>query len=156
MTVLSKQVEVFNSGAEYLTDVPIRRALNLVHFHHKAIVIDSDPTRTLHGFEVPLAIALKRYIYPKWTDVTVFTGAVSRRGVLRRDNYTCGYCGRSATTIDHVLPRAQGGTTTWLNCVAACRECNFYKRDRTPEQANMTLWTVPYDPTITEDAYVAV
>lgn len=157
MTAWTNQVEVFNSGVEYLTSVPIRRALNLVHFHRKAIVIDSDPNVLVGGFEAPLAIGLKRYIYPSWTDSTVFTGCVSRRGVLKRDNYTCGYCGRSATTIDHVVPRAQGGTTTWLNCVAACRECNAFKRDRTPDQAKMKLWTTPYDPTLeVKDLYATV
>ena len=28
--------------------------------------------------------------------------------------------GGEAITIDHVLPRSQGGTSSWTNCVAAC------------------------------------
>lgn len=67
----------------------------------------------------------------------------SRRHVYRRDNHQCQYCGvRPGTeelTIDHVLPRAQGGGTTWENCVLACVKCNSRKANRTPEQANMAI-----------------
>lgn len=86
--------------------------------------------------------------------VTIFvyerTGKVmfSKTNVLRRDHYRCAYCGRTGRTIDHVLPRAQGGETTWLNCVAACLKCNGDKADRTPEQAGMRLEIEPYVPTM--------
>jgi hypothetical protein len=60
-------------------------------------------------------------------------------GILRRDDYVCQYCGGFGNTIDHVRPRAQGGKTSWSNCVAACRPCNHKKADRTPEQAQMKL-----------------
>jgi len=39
---------------------------------------------------------------------------VNRREVLRRDRHTCQYCGTSKQlTLDHVIPRAQGGSHTW-------------------------------------------
>ena len=48
----------------------------------------------------------------------------SRRNVAKRDHYTCQYCGAQpgweAITIDHVVPRSQGGASSWTNCVAAC------------------------------------
>ena len=55
---------------------------------------------------------------------------LSRRAVFTRDGQTCVYCGGSATSIDHVVPRSRGGTHTWDNVVAACRRCNHTKADR--------------------------
>ncbi len=54
------------------------------------------------------------------------TAAVSfsRRNVFKRDHWACQYCGcqpgGEELTIDHVIPRSQGGTSTWENCVLAC------------------------------------
>lgn len=61
--------------------------------------------------------------------------------ILRRDGHRCQYvgCARRATTVDHVIPRCQGGPSTWGNLVACCRECNARKGGRTPEQAGMQL-----------------
>jgi 5-methylcytosine-specific restriction endonuclease McrA len=70
--------------------------------------------------------------------------------VLARDRETCQYCGaqpgRAHLTIDHVLPRAQGGTTAWENVVAACAACNHRKANRTPQQAGMSLARLPRRP----------
>jgi hypothetical protein len=63
--------------------------------------------------------------------------------VLERDNYTCVYCGKEGLTIDHVVPRAQGGLTTSKNCVTACKSCNSKKADRTPEEAGMPFLYKP-------------
>lgn len=50
--------------------------------------------------------------------------------VLNRDAWTCGYCGRPATTVDHVTPKSRGGTDDEANLIAACLSCNSGKRDR--------------------------
>ena len=75
----------------------------------------------------------------------------SRRNVFKRDKFACQYCGdqpgSEELTIDHVTPRAQGGTSTWVNCVLACIGCNSRKADRTPEQARMPLRSKPTRPT---------
>jgi len=55
--------------------------------------------------------------------------------------------GGEELTIDHVIPRSQGGTSTWENCVLACIGCNKRKADRTPHQAGMRLRKVPHKPT---------
>jgi 5-methylcytosine-specific restriction endonuclease McrA len=74
----------------------------------------------------------------------------SRRNVAKRDHYTCQYCGEQpggeGITIDHVIPRSRGGSSTWTNCVAACEQCNALKGDRTPEQAGMKLRRRPVRP----------
>jgi 5-methylcytosine-specific restriction endonuclease McrA len=73
------------------------------------------------------------------------------RPTLVRDHYTCQYCGvqpgSEKLTIDHVVPRAQGGELRWDNCVLACVACNKRKADRTPEQARMRLRKRPVQPT---------
>ena len=55
--------------------------------------------------------------------------------------------GGDELTIDHVVPRAQGGESSWTNCVLACLECNKRKADRTPEQAKLRLRKEPARPT---------
>jgi 5-methylcytosine-specific restriction endonuclease McrA len=74
----------------------------------------------------------------------------SRRNIFKRDHQTCQYCGvqpgSAELTIDHVVPRAQGGVSSWTNCVLACVECNKRKADRTPKQAGMNLRKAPECP----------
>lgn len=48
--------------------------------------------------------------------------------VLRRDNFTCRYCGASAPDVklevDHVVPQSRGGSDAPWNLVASCETCN--------------------------------
>ena len=74
----------------------------------------------------------------------------NRHNVYLRDKGRCGYCGlrvsRSSFTYDHVVPRHQGGKTTWTNVVVSCLPCNQEKSNRTPRQAGMVLKTKPHRP----------
>lgn len=74
----------------------------------------------------------------------------TRRNLFRRDHYACQYCGgqpgTSELTIDHVVPKAQGGAGSWLNCVLACVPCNARKANRTPDEAAMKLRRPPFKP----------
>ncbi len=94
---------------------------------------------------VPEVVTLTNYDRLPTNSVTF-----SRRNVFKRDKFTCQYCGSQPgseeLTIDHVLPRAQGGTSTWTNCVLACVNCNSEKADRTPQQARMPLRGEPVRP----------
>lgn len=72
-----------------------------------------------------------------------------RRQVLIRDRFRCVYCGsdkKADLTIDHILPSSRGGTTSYTNCVAACRNCNQFKGNRTPEEARMRMENPPTTP----------
>jgi 5-methylcytosine-specific restriction endonuclease McrA len=75
---------------------------------------------------------------------------LTRQNVFLRDRFTCQYCGkpheRKDLNIDHVLPRAHGGKTTWENIVCSCIRCNTRKGSRTPEQARMHLIQKPVKP----------
>lgn len=59
--------------------------------------------------------------------------------VLRRDKFTCTYCGAhppdTTLTIDHVVPVALGGADTPENLRTACAECNGGKGATPPEAA---------------------
>jgi len=74
----------------------------------------------------------------------------SRKNLFKRDRYTCQYCGLQPgpeeLTVDHVVPRSRGGTSTWENCVLACVECNKRKADRTPAQAGLKMRKTPRKP----------
>jgi 5-methylcytosine-specific restriction endonuclease McrA len=108
---------------------------------------DSAPCiRTARArLRVPEVIALQHYDRVPLAAVTF-----SRRNVSKRDHYTCQYCGAQPgveeLTIDHIVPRSLGGTSSWTNCVAACVPCNARKADRTPEQAGMRLRRLPTRP----------
>ena len=75
---------------------------------------------------------------------------LNRRNIYARDHNRCQYCGKhfatKELTIDHVVPRVQGGEHTWGNLVCACLACNTRKGGRTPEQAHMTLIRRPLRP----------
>lgn len=61
----------------------------------------------------------------------IYSNKKFKRYILKRDQFTCHFCGGYGDTIDHLLPRAKGGHTTPMNCVCACNLCNQSKADRT-------------------------
>jgi 5-methylcytosine-specific restriction endonuclease McrA len=75
---------------------------------------------------------------------------LNRRNIYARDGSRCQYCGKHfptrELTLDHVLPRVQGGENSWTNLVCACVRCNARKGGRTPVEAGMRLLRVPVKP----------
>lgn len=53
-----------------------------------------------------------------------------RLRILIRDRWTCGYCMRPATTVDHITPRALGGGDEDSNLIACCTRCQNRKGGR--------------------------
>ena len=58
-----------------------------------------------------------------------------RYKILKRDNYSCNLCGRTATSnvvlhVDHKIPIANGGKTVESNLWVLCEECNLGKGTR--------------------------
>ena len=96
-------------------------------------------------FRIPEVIQYSRY--DKLGPQTVH---YNRRTIYRRDNNICQYCNKkkpgSELSLDHVIPRCQGGLTTWDNIVVACTDCNAKKAGRTPKEAGMKLLSVPKKP----------
>lgn len=140
---------VLNAGYEPLAVVSFRRALLLV-LNQKATILEPFANQKVHSsnqeFEMPSVILLTRYVrIPSLRRVPL-----SRRGVLRRDAHRCAYCGKSASTVDHVLPKSRGGRDSWENLVACCLRCNNTKSDRTLAELGWNLNFVPRMPSTAE------
>ena len=60
------------------------------------------------------------------------------------------YCGKTFKmkdlTVDHIIPKGQGGKTEWSNVITSCFPCNQHKANRTPVQAKMPLLFRPHKP----------
>jgi hypothetical protein len=52
-----------------------------------------------------------------------------RQSLHQLTNHSCIYCGQRSESIDHVLPKSQGGPSVTENCVPACLACNGHKSD---------------------------
>lgn len=148
----ARTVLVLNASFEPLRPVHLKRAMSLL-VNGRAVVHEDDGTgRYLTNagrdqlWPWPKVLLLTRYVKvardrmrrtPDWT----------KRGVLERDGFICGYCREpGAGTVDHITPVSQGGKSTWRNTVAACQPCNGRKANRTPQEAGMPLLATPYVP----------
>jgi 5-methylcytosine-specific restriction endonuclease McrA len=115
-------------------------------FRNSVTIEEYDGDHVLHSphrdFRVPSVIRLRHYVNVRRKRRET---AMKRARIYIRDRYRCQYCGdhKSAAdlTLDHILPRAQGGATSPQNLVSACIKCNQRKGNRTPEQARMPLLT---------------
>lgn len=54
---------------------------------------------------------------------------MTRARFLKR-NPACVECGDKATDVDHIKPRADGGTDEWTNLQALCHSCHSKKTRR--------------------------
>ena len=136
---------VLNAGYEPLAVVSYRRAIVLV-MTGKAMTLSHEAEHPVFGisglWERPNVVILTRYVKVPMTKGVPLT----RRGVLRRDNHRCAYCGKVANTIDHVQPKSRGGADAWDNLVAACVRCNNEKADKTPREMGWSLKVQPKQP----------
>jgi 5-methylcytosine-specific restriction endonuclease McrA len=113
-----------------------------LHFRQE----DDDWVRTVNSqIQVPRVIRLLGY------DKLPRQGVkFNRRNIFARDNNQCQYCGKkyptSELSLDHIIPRSQGGQSTWDNVVCSCVSCNVRKGGRTPREARMSLVRKPEKP----------
>ena len=83
---------------------------------------------------IPSVVVLKDYVKPR------NTVAFTRFNLFLRDEFSCQYCGSLGDlTFDHIVPRKNGGVTSWENVVAACSSCNLKKGSRSLKQSGLTL-----------------
>ncbi|MEO1021913.1 MAG: HNH endonuclease [Bacteroidota bacterium] len=142
---MNANVLVLNQDYQPLSICSVQRSMKLLCLE-KAELLHNDPEKTLRtvneAYDYPSVIRLRRYIRVPYTKIVL-----SRRNVMRRDNFECMYCGKkSDLTIDHVQPKSRGGKDTWENLTTACESCNVKKGNRTPEEAQMELKREPYRP----------
>ena len=107
---------------------------------------DDEFVRTVH-FEIEVPRIIRLLAYDRMPRQKV---KFNRRNIFARDGNRCQYCGKrfatSELSLDHVVPRIQGGRATWENIVCACLKCNVRKGGRTPREANMKLYREPVEP----------
>lgn len=138
---------VLNASYEVMKIVSWERAICWV-FMDKVDIIE-EYEELIHSpsisMKIPAVVKYKKFIKPR-SRVLKF----SRSNIHIRDNFTCQYCVKQISpqklTVDHILPRSRGGNSTWLNCVACCKQCNIEKANKTPKEAGMKLVREPYQP----------
>lgn len=141
---MSSRVLVLNASFEPINVCSVRRAVVLIL---KGVArLEEKSNHSLHSpshsMPAPSVIRLVEYIH-----IPFERKSLSRKNILLRDHNRCQYCGKvfapSDLTLDHVVPRARGGSSSWDNLVTCCRKCNNHKGNRTPEEAAMPLMKKP-------------
>ena len=164
MSVLNTKVLVLNRSYFPVHITSVRRAFSLL-YQGIAKAVDqqyrtfdyeswSALSATVHDETIGLigrAIRVPRVILlVSYDRVPRRQVRFSRFNVFARDKNTCQYCGRrfsrSELNLDHVIPRSQGGLSTWENIVCSCLRCNRVKGGRRPEEAGMRLIKKPVQP----------
>lgn len=142
---VQEPVLVLNANFEPIHVCNTRRAVNLILNGKASLVLNGrgEIRGVNRTFPRPSIIRLDKMIRRPRPTVRL-----TKREVLRRDEYTCQYCGHHSLhlTVDHVMPRYLGGQHRWDNLVAACPGCNHRKGGRTVEQAGMRLLHQPEEP----------
>lgn len=151
------QTLVLDMGFQPVGIVPWQQAITLL-FSDKAEIVeeyDGEVRSAYLVIKIPAVIRLLNKICRRSKPVKF-----SRVNIYARDDYRCQYCSRKCSmaelTYDHVVPKSQGGKTTWTNIVSACEACNGRKAGRTPEQARMRLLKKPVEPTATPSLVIRV
>jgi len=149
---IQRRALVLNQNYEPLNVCSVRRAFVLV-FRGTAELLEAgaDPIQGVAGtaFTTPSVIRLNHFVsrpHPR--------PRLTRREIFTRDRERCQYCGRQGgdLTLDHVIPKHQGGEHVWENLVTACRSCNHRKGGRTPVEARMHLVREPRVPSASPGA----
>ena len=144
---LEEKVLILNQNYEPLSITSVKRAVILI-FLNKAEYVLKRNGKVLRSekmeFPVPSVIRISKYINYRAYDIPL-----TRKNILKRDNYECQYCGARdlPMTVDHIIPKTRGGKDEWTNLVCACVKCNNKKGDRTLKEAGMKLLKKPRKPT---------
>ena len=134
-------VLVLNASYEPLQRVSLRHAIKMLV--REVAVIEEEGEGTFGPFPRPKVLRLVRYVVARWRHRG---NRLCTKAAIKARDQRCGYCGGSADTVDHIVPRSRGGTLSWENAVAACLRCNHRKANRTPSEAGMTLLITPAAP----------
>jgi 5-methylcytosine-specific restriction endonuclease McrA len=138
------RVLVLNASYEPLSVVTTRRAVVLVLSERATVVVPKDEMWNSEKttLQVPSIVRLTRFVKVPYRRAV----PVTRRAVFGRDGHRCQYCGDTAESIDHVVPRSKGGDHSWENVVACCRNCNIRKGDRSLRETGFRLTKKPAPP----------
>jgi len=137
---------VLNQSYEPISICNVQKAVVMLFLHKAELVVDNKKRciRSVNAaWPFPSVIRLKQYHRIPFKGIML-----SRKNILRRDGHRCQYCGSVSPplTVDHVIPKARGGSDSWENLVTACIKCNNKKGDLTPDMAGLTLLSTPKRP----------
>ena len=110
---------------------------------------DDDQYESIKTFSLEIRVPkiIRLVVYDKLPKASI---KFNRKNIFARDKNKCQYCGKkfptSELSLDHVIPRTQGGTSNWNNIVCACTNCNKHKGGRRPAEAGMKLICEPVKP----------
>ncbi len=142
---MHKPVLVLNANFEPINVCNPRRAISLVLSGKADLVLNGRGVihTVSRTYPEPSIIRLEKMVRRPRPHVRL-----TKREILRRDNYICQYCGQPSAhlTVDHVMPRFRGGQYSWENLVTACPQCNRRKGGRTIQEARMMLRRHPFEP----------
>ena len=143
-------VLLLNADYSPIRSLSLERAVNLI-IGERAELIEQDGDKVLRSpsvtFPRPCVIRLHRYVRVPRRGMTW-----TRRAVLARDNYHCGYCNSqldrrsTESTIDHIIPKSRGGKSVWTNTVSCCKKCQRVKGDRLLQDTKLKLLVNPVTP----------
>lgn len=147
-TADSTRTLVLSRGYEPIQIVSWQRAITLMALAKVDVVAEYDAVVRAVSLVIKVpAVIRHRAAHRRHATPVKF----SRANIYARDNYRCQYCNKKCSidelTYDHVVPRSQGGRTTWDNIVSCCYACNREKANRTPAAAGLVLRTTPSRPT---------
>lgn len=142
---MNRRVLVLNQDYSPVMVCSVQRAFLLTYLNKTEVIAPAlgKKIRSVSAtFPMPAVIRLLHYVRIPYKGVNL-----TRLNVFKRDGFECQYCGaKKELTLDHVLPKARGGKSTWKNLVTACKRCNTKKGNYLPEEANMELGVKPYKP----------
>jgi len=143
--LLNKAVLLLNQNYEPMSVVDVRKAV-VLYYLNKVEIVEKDGLliRAVSVvYPVPSVVRLLNYKSVPRKHIML-----SRKNVIKRDNFQCQYCGTKVPpfTVDHVLPKNRGGGDHWENLVCACVKCNNKKGNKLPEEAGMHLMRKPQKP----------
>lgn len=168
-SILNSKVLVLNRSWIPVKVISLRKAITLLFSVYKsgqpkAFVVDAIDFNVMswedwskkplsneiihspnESFSAPKVIILSRY-----NKLPIHPVCFNIKSLIKRDENTCQYCDKELKSgersVDHVIPKSQGGSTSWDNCVISCKKCNGFKANRTPEQAGLKLKKKPERP----------
>ena len=140
-------VLLLNASYEPLKIISWQKAITMFLLEKVEVIeeYEHDIRSVTLAFKAPAVVRLLKYV-----NIGRKSPPLSRSNILARDHFSCQYCATQLSskeaTLDHVIPRSQGGKTSWENIVCCCKQCNRKKGGRTPKQASMPLRKRPAQP----------
>ena len=145
------EVVLLNADYSYLNTIKWKKSLTLLAKDKVSVLKYSKRViKSASGMiiKIPAVLRLIKFIRTVYRTRVPF----SKKNVMIRDGMKCVYCGVSNVrlTIDHIVPKAKGGKSTFENTVAACKPCNNKKGSKSCSESRMYPKTNVHSPTISE------